>query len=245
MVSYGDIRWPPLAIALLMFPFFLLELLMWLTLAALRVVLMFEEDEDVSDFEDNEGTVLVVLLHGLGATAASMGHIKKAILAGKASSSVCTLPEKVDILNVDRRRSCLDTIFGLRIFGFLGLFSFDTPQKTTKIVADRITKAWCNTTKRYNEVVLVGTSIGAVVMRNVYLAAQPDADEKGDSAFPVLANLPPLEVCQNQQFEDARKSWGPQTHRLVLLSATNRGFSFSSSATALNSFWDLNFLSSG
>jgi triacylglycerol esterase/lipase EstA (alpha/beta hydrolase family) len=108
---------------------------------------------------------LVVILHGYTSTEGSLAQLMTAIRNEY---------KDVDIL-IPGRPGLLDSFRNTKWFGFMGLFSTDSPDQVVEMIRSQIAEVW--NPDKHESVVLVGHSIGAVLARRVYLSAWQEEAE--------------------------------------------------------------------
>ena len=135
---------------------------------------------------------LVVLLHAWGYTARHMGLIKKLVEAEWARLGREALVEVPEV--------------GVQSF------SFKNPLDCARDLVDRIDLLWSKSQPGgFDEIILLGHSIGALIVRKAFVMACGSQEEA------------PIECAG---FESPRP-WAGRVARIVLLAGMNRGWSFS------------------
>lgn len=237
--SFGDIEWPPLLLCALMLGVFPFVLILVLFLAVLRSLLIFlcqlicgvtlgdPLSGNFREYGNANGATrtLVVLMHGYSRGPRSLRKLRDAIAAEAGGD------HSVHVLIPALKASWLD--IGTHWFGPLGIFSVTRPEQIVGLICGEIVrraKTASDADRAYSRIALVGHSLGAILMRNVYLSLLEGegADDAGRSLRGAI--------------QGEGGVGGSIGVRLVLLSGTNRGFTFGNGVQTLSSKFALNLL---
>ncbi|GAQ79647.1 hypothetical protein KFL_000350040 [Klebsormidium nitens] len=257
--SFGDIEWPPLLWCAIMLGVFPLGLALVLLLALLRWVLVVLSCGRLRwgadrtrvlkqtvwrQKEPRQEHILVVLMYGYSHTRQTLDPIIRAIEEDKGQTRSSggqqgSAHVDVDILVPGLPATPLDSILGTNWFGPCGVFSVTHPDTILEAMHREVVKAVDK--GEYTKLVLVGHSIGAVLVRNLYLKLH---DDDGSSRARTFCGEK-SELAANGAPHSDSAARPPLDVRLVLLSGTNRGFAFGNGVRSLSSNLVLNAILAG